>query len=124
MEPHLYLGNRNYSSWSLRAWIALRWAGVAFGESLVELDRPGYGRRRIAGVLAVSPSAHTQRRLALVWGVETLLVPDFQDTDAMLEQTIQAVRRSGLEPGRRVVITGGVPFGKSGQTNLIKVHTV
>jgi len=75
-------------------------------------------------ILAVSPSAHTQRRLALVWGVETLLVPDFQDTDAMLEQTIQAVRRSGLEPGRRVVITGGVPFGKSGQTNLIKIHTV
>jgi pyruvate kinase len=51
-------------------------------------------------------------------------VPDFQDTDTMLEQTIQAVRRSGLEPGRRVVITGGVPFGKSGQTNLIKIHTV
>jgi pyruvate kinase len=75
-------------------------------------------------ILAVSPSAHTQRRLALVWGVETLLVPDFQDTDTMLEQTIQAVRRSGLEPGRRVVITGGVPFGKSGQTNLIKIHTV
>ena len=75
-------------------------------------------------ILAVSPSAHTQRRLALVWGVETLLVPDFQDTDAMLDQTIQAVRRSGLEPGRRVVITGGVPFGKSGQTNLIKIHTV
>jgi pyruvate kinase len=75
-------------------------------------------------ILAVSPSAHTQRRLALVWGVETLLVPDFQDTDSMLDQTIQAVRRSGLEPGRRVVITGGVPFGKSGQTNLIKIHTV
>ncbi|WP_374687794.1 pyruvate kinase [Promineifilum sp.] len=75
-------------------------------------------------VLAVSPDAHTQRRLALVWGVDTLLVPAFQDTDTMLDKTIQAVRDSGLEPGQRVVITGGVPFGKSGQTNLIKVHTV
>jgi len=75
-------------------------------------------------ILAVSPSAHTQRRLALVWGVETQLVPDFRDTDTMLAQTIQAVRDYGLEPGHRVVITGGVPFGKVGQTNLIKVHTV
>jgi len=75
-------------------------------------------------ILAVSPSAHTQRRLSLVWGVETLLVPDFQDTDTMIQQTIQAVRESGLEPGQRVVITGGVPFGQSGHTNLIKVHTV
>ena len=72
----------------------------------------------------MSPSAHTQRRLSLVWGVETLLVPDFQDTDTMIQQTIQAVRESGLEPGQRVVITGGVPFGQSGHTNLIKVHTV
>ena len=77
-----------------------------------------------SAILAVSPSAHTQRRLSLVWGVETLLVPDFHDTDTMLQQTIQAVRQSGLEPGQRVVITAGVPFGKSGQTNLIKVHTL
>jgi pyruvate kinase len=42
----------------------------------------------------------------------------------MLNKTVQAVRDSGMEPGQRVVITGGVPFGKSGQTNLIKVHTV
>ena len=75
-------------------------------------------------IVAVSPSAHTQRRLALVWGVETVLVPDFKDTDTMLAQTIQAVRDYGLEPGQRVVITGGVPFGRVGQTNLIKVHTV
>lgn len=75
-------------------------------------------------ILAVSPSPHTQRRLALVWGVETLLVPDFRDTDTMLAQTIQAVRDAGFPEGQRVVITGGVPFGKVGQTNLIKVHTV
>ena len=36
-------------------------------------------------IVAVSPSAYTQRRLALVWGVETLLVPDFTATDTMLD---------------------------------------
>ena len=47
-----------------------------------------------------------------------------RDLEALTRQTIQAVRDYGLEPGARVVITGGVPFGKVGQTNLIKVHTV
>ncbi len=75
-------------------------------------------------ILAVSPSAHTQRRLALVWGVDTLLVPDFSDTDTMLDETAKALRDHGLEAGRRVVITAGVPFRVSGHTNLIKVHTI
>jgi glutathione S-transferase len=37
----LLVGNKNYSSWSLRAWIMLRHAGLAFDELLVPLDQPG-----------------------------------------------------------------------------------
>ena len=36
----LLVGNKNYSSWSLRAWIMLRHAGLAFDELLVPLDQP------------------------------------------------------------------------------------
>jgi pyruvate kinase len=75
-------------------------------------------------IVAVSPSPYTQRRLALVWGVATLLVPDFEDTDTLLQQTAEALRNNGLEEGEVVVITGGVPFKQSGHTNLIKVHHV
>ena len=75
-------------------------------------------------ILAVSPSPYTQRRLALVWGVNTLLVPDFADTDTMLEETVVALRGAGFQEGQRVVITAGVPFQKSGHTNLIKVHSI
>jgi pyruvate kinase len=90
----------------------------------------GYTARQIARfrpripIFAVSPSAHTQRRLALVWGVETLLVPDFADTDTMLEETAEALRDGGLQAGQQVVITAGVPFQRSGHTNLIKVHAI
>ena len=56
MNPRLWIGNRNYSSWSLRAWLCLKWAGVDFDETLIDLDQAGYGERRIAQVLAVSPS--------------------------------------------------------------------
>ncbi len=36
----IVLGNKNYSSWSLRAWLALRATGLDFDEVLVPLDQP------------------------------------------------------------------------------------
>ena len=36
----LVIGNKNYSSWSLRAWIALKHLGLDFEEQLVPLDTP------------------------------------------------------------------------------------
>ena len=40
-SPILYVGNKNYSSWSMRPWLALRWAGVAFEERVIPLGGPG-----------------------------------------------------------------------------------
>lgn len=56
MKPILYIGNRNYSSWSLRPWLVLRWAGIDFEERMIDLDQPGYAEQRIAAIRAVSPS--------------------------------------------------------------------
>lgn len=39
-ELTLVIGNRNYSSWSLRAWLAIRVAGLDFDEVVIPLDRP------------------------------------------------------------------------------------
>ena len=36
----LVIGNKNYSSWSLRPWLALKAAGLAFDEVLIVLRRP------------------------------------------------------------------------------------
>lgn len=52
----LYIGNKDYSSWSLRPWLALRWAGIPFEEKLIRLDQPGYGRQAIGEVLDISPN--------------------------------------------------------------------
>lgn len=37
----IYLGNRNYASWSLRAWLALKATGEAFEEVVIPLFQPG-----------------------------------------------------------------------------------
>lgn len=52
----LYIGNKNYSSWSLRPWLVLRWARIPFEERLIRLDQPGYGAGKIVEVLRVSPT--------------------------------------------------------------------
>lgn len=40
MSRKLVIGNKNYSSWSLRPWLALKKAGIDFEEILVLLDKP------------------------------------------------------------------------------------
>lgn len=38
MKPRLVIGNKNYSTWSLRAWLLLREAGIEFDEHRIALD--------------------------------------------------------------------------------------
>ncbi|MGO8992746.1 MAG: glutathione S-transferase family protein [Polyangiaceae bacterium] len=52
-ELTLYIGNKNYSSWSLRAWLALKHVGTPFKEVVIPLD--GHGKPT-AAIAAVSPS--------------------------------------------------------------------
>lgn len=55
-RPVLYIGNKNYSSWSMRPWLALRWGGIAFDERIIPLGGEGYGQSQIKEVREVSPS--------------------------------------------------------------------
>src|SRR5687767_11006744 len=53
MKPVLYVGNRNYSSWSLRPWLVLSWAGIDFETRVLPLGGQGYASRQMPSVLAV-----------------------------------------------------------------------
>jgi glutathione S-transferase len=48
----LVIGNKNYSSWSLRPWLALKMAGIAFDEVRIALDQPDTKAR----ILRYSPT--------------------------------------------------------------------
>jgi glutathione S-transferase len=52
----LYIGNKNYSSWSMRPWLALKWGDIAFEERVIFLGGEGYGKSQIKTVREVSPS--------------------------------------------------------------------
>lgn len=40
-ELRLYIGNKNYASWSLRAWLALKATGTTFAEVVIPILAPG-----------------------------------------------------------------------------------
>ena len=48
----IYIGNKNYSSWSLRPWLALKRTGAAFDEVVIPLDEP----TTRANILRYSPT--------------------------------------------------------------------
>jgi len=45
MALKLIIGNKNYSSWSLRPWIAMKVAGIAFDEEVISLDAEDFKSR-------------------------------------------------------------------------------
>ncbi len=50
MSLHLVIGNKNYSSWSFRPWLAMKVAGIVFDETVLSLEAPDFKAR----VLAIS----------------------------------------------------------------------
>jgi pyruvate kinase len=78
-----------------------------------------------APIIAATNSAGTFRRLALIWGVHPVLVPIADDSDGMMQACLDAGCASGMViDGDPVVLTGGVPVGRPGSTNFVKVHRI
>jgi glutathione S-transferase len=48
MGLRLVIGNKNYSSWSFRPWLAMKVAGIAFEETLISLEAPDFKSRVMA----------------------------------------------------------------------------
>ena len=45
MGLELVIGNKNYSSWSFRPWLAMKVARIAFAETVIPLDTPDFKSR-------------------------------------------------------------------------------
>lgn len=64
-----------------------------------------------------APRMATARRLALVWGVHSVLCPELMDVLEMTDIANQAVLREGFgEAGQSIVISAGLPFNEPGNT--------
>ena len=76
-------------------------------------------------ILGLTTSEQSMRKLALSWGVVPALADAYTSTDVLFYVATQKAKEAlHLQPGDKIVITGGLPNGKSGNTNLIKVEVI
>ena len=76
-------------------------------------------------IVAVTPSSQIARHLALVWGTTALVTEFAEDTDRLLDDVCDELRKAGLaEPGQKIAITAGRASRTKGGTDFILVREV
>ena len=81
--------------------------------------------RSPVNIIGLTTDERTWRKLALSWGVIPAICEKFTSTDVLFYTAKKiAERELSLEKGDKIVITGGVTTGESGNTNLIKIESI
>ncbi|MCI9171054.1 MAG: pyruvate kinase [Lawsonibacter sp.] len=76
-------------------------------------------------IAALTMREKVRRQLNLSWGVIPFLTGEVNSTDRIFSLSAEvALKEKLVENGDTVVITAGVPLGKSGSTNLIKAQVI
>ena len=76
-------------------------------------------------IVGITTEEKTWRKLALSWGIVPVMCESYNSTDVLFFTAERLTKETlGLEKGDKIVMTGGVTNGKSGNTNLIKVETI
>lgn len=97
---------------------------VAFTQSGSTAGRVSKYRPRMP-ILAITPDAVVAKRLVLRWGVYPFQIAKASSVDELFTTAAKLSKELGLaKPGDLVVITGGIPIGVTGSTNLLKVEKV
>lgn len=76
-------------------------------------------------ILGLTTSEKTWRKLALSWGVTPAMCEVYDSADVLFYTAKRVTGRVfHLQKGARVVITGGIVNGRTGNTNMIKIETI
>ena len=95
---------------------------------LVAFTTTGATARRLARerplqtVVALTPSETAARRLTLVWGLEPRVGSEPESLEDVTAEACELAAELGLaEPGQRILIVAGTPFGAPGAANLLRL---
>ena len=100
-------------------------------KAIVVCTRTGGTARKVSrfrpniNIIGITTDEHAYRQLALSWGVWPALTDEYSSIDILFYFAKEIAKKSGLvKKGDTIVITGGTPNGKSGNSNLINVETI
>jgi pyruvate kinase len=76
-------------------------------------------------ILCLTSDHRTARRMALSYGVHSVLTEDISSFAEMVQKACDIAFHDGVARiGQRLVITAGVPFGTPGNTNILRIAWV
>jgi pyruvate kinase len=101
----------------------MRWIVVfthsGFTARLISRYRP------LVPIAAFSPEAETRRRMALIWGVQPLAIPDLRKVDQLAEiSEKRLLQEKRVRKGDVIAVVAGTPMGVRGTTNFMKFHVI
>ena len=81
--------------------------------------------RPAAKIVTISPNIHVSRQVSLLWGVQSINSRDANGWKDMMSISKEIIRKlKFIKKNDFVVITAGLPFGKAGMTNMIRLYKV
>ena len=99
--------------------------------AIVAFTQSGSTARRVSKyrpkmpIIAISPSREVAGRMILYWGVQAFQIASPSSVDDLFETGAKIAKELGVaKTGDLIIITGGIPVGITGTTNLLKVHEV
>ncbi|MCW2319263.1 pyruvate kinase [Rhodoblastus acidophilus] len=82
-------------------------------------------KRPVLPILAITPNISISRRLRLLWGVQGFHSKAAHGYDEMIAHAVETAREEKFaERGNFIVVVFGIPFGKTGTTNNLRVVQV
>lgn len=99
--------------------------------AIITITKSGHTSRMVSRyrpecrIIASTPMVKVYNQLALSWGVCPMMTPEAGTTDEIFDSAVSsALSQNMIQNGDLIVITGGMPIGVSGTTNMIKIHIV
>jgi pyruvate kinase len=100
-------------------------------KAIITVTKSGTTARRISKfrpgcpILGGSTSERVCRQMNLSWGVTPMLIEEKDNSDELFEHAVEVAKENGyITDNDVVVITAGIPLGKAGTTNMLKVAKV
>ena len=91
------------------------------GRSIIRVSR----MRPDVTLLGLTSDVKVARQNTLTWGTLMDVVDDVSTSTEMVDRACRIVKKYNIVPaGSQIIITAGVPFGRVGSTNLMRIATI
>lgn len=94
---------------------------TASGSTTLKIAR----ERPHSPIVALTANKFIANALSLVWGVHPVVMPNVQSVDEMIDRGCRvAFENKYATFGEQIIITGGIPFGIEGTTNMLRIAEI